>query len=304
MIKLSGMKKVFTPKILFIISMAVFGTIGWFIKFIPLSSGEIALYRAILASLLILGFLLITKQKIPFNNIKKQIPLLFISGAAMGFNWIFLFEAYKYTTVSVATLSYYFAPVIVTVVCPILFKEKMTIKNIICFVFSTVGLVLITGLGDLSSATNHLIGVGLGLGAACFYATEVLLNKSIKNVDGIPRTFIQLVSSVIVLTPYCLLTSGFNVLTLNGTGWALLLTVGLFHTGITYCLYFSSLKELKGGELAILSYIDPLIAVVISVAVLGETLTILQAVGGLLILGFTLLNEIKLTKREDFTKLK
>ena len=254
MIKLSGMKKVFTPKILFITSMAVFGTIGWFVKYIPLSSGEISLYRAILASLLILGFILITKQKIPFNSIKKQVPLLFISGVAVGFNWIFLFEAYRYTTVSVATLSYYFAPVIVTLICPILFKEKMTVKNIICFVFSTVGLVLITGLGDLSSGTNHLIGVGLGLGAACFYAADMLINKAIKNVDGISRTFIQLVSSIIILIPYCLLTSGFNAFTLNGTGWVLLLTVGLVHTGITYCLYFSSLKDLKGGELAILSY--------------------------------------------------
>ena len=304
MVKLNGMKKIFTPKLIFIISMAIFGTIGWFIKYIPLSSGEISLYRAILASLLILAFLLITKQKIPFNDIKKQIPLLFISGVAMGFNWVFLFEAYNYTTISVATLSYYFAPVIVTIACSVIFKEKMTVKNVICFIFSTVGLVLITGIGDLSSGTNHLIGVALGLGAACFYAFVVLVNKKIKGVDGIPRTFIQLVSSVIVLIPYCLLTSGFNAFTLNGTGWVLLLTVGLLHTGFTYCLYFSSLKELKGGELAILSYIDPLIAVIISVAVLSETLTILQAVGGLLILGFTLLNEIKLSKKEDITNLK
>ncbi len=298
------MKNLFNPKILFIISMVVFGTIGLFVKFIPLSSGEISLYRAILATLLILVFLLITKQKIPFKDIKKQIPLLFISGTAMGFNWIFLFEAYKYTTVSVATLSYYFAPVIVTLLCPILFKEKMTLKNWVCFIFSTLGLVLITGLGDLSTGKNHLIGVAFGLGAACFYAAEVLFNKAIKNVDGIPRTFIQLLSSVIVLTPYCLFTSGFNLLILNGTGLVLLLIVGLFHTGVTYCLYFSSLKELKGGELAIISYIDPLIAVIISVTILQEPLTLMQAIGGILILGFTLLNEIKLSKREDFTKLK
>ena len=123
------MKKLKDPKILLVIAMSVFGTIGLFVRNINLPSGEIALYRAVLATALLGGYLLVTKQKIPFTKIKREIILLFLSGAAMGVNWILLFEAYKYTTVSVATLSYYFAPVIVTVVCPVIFKEKMTAKQ-------------------------------------------------------------------------------------------------------------------------------------------------------------------------------
>ena len=88
-----------------IASMTIFGTLGLFVRNIPVSSGELALYRAILAALLIGVFLLVTKQKIPFKNIKKEVPILLASGVAMGINWILLFEAYKYTTVSVATLS-------------------------------------------------------------------------------------------------------------------------------------------------------------------------------------------------------
>lgn len=290
------MKKVLNPRIMLIISMTVFGTIGLFVRNIPLPSGEIALYRAILALVLIGAFLLVTKQKIPFRKIKKEIPLLILSGVAMGFNWILLFEAYKYTTVSVATLSYYFAPVIVTVACPIIFKEKMGLKQWICFIMSTLGIVMITGIGDLSQGKSHLKGIAFGLGAACLYATVILLNKFIKNVDGIHRTFLQFVSAIIVLVPYVAFTSGVNVFTMNAKGWVFLLIIGLVHTGITYCLYFSSIKELPGQKAAVLSYIDPLVAVLVSVLILHEKMTPMQVIGGLLILGFTLWNEISLER--------
>ncbi len=285
------MRKTVSPRWMLIASMSIFGTLGIFVRNIPVSSGELALYRAVLAVLLISVFLLITKQKIPFANMKKELPLLLASGVAIGINWILLFEAYKYTTVSVATLSYYFAPVIVTLVCPILFKEKLTKKQFICFFMSTVGLVLITGLGEVGGGKDF-IGILFGLGAAAFYATVILLNKFIRNVEGIHRTLLQFIAAVVTLVPYVLLTGGVTLGGLNGFGWANLLIVGFIHTGVTYCMYFSSLKELPGQKAAILSYIDPLVAVLISVTILGESMTLWQVIGGMLILGFTLWNEI------------
>lgn len=285
------MKRAENPRLMLIISMTIFGTLGIFVRNIPVSSGELALYRAILAALLIAVYLLITKQKIPFSKIKKEIPILLLSGIAMGINWILLFEAYKYTTVSLATLSYYFAPVIVTVVCPVLFHEKLTGKQILCFVMSTAGLVLITGTGDIGGG-SEFVGILFGLGAAVFYAAVILLNKFIKNVEGIPRTFLQFLSAIVILIPYVILSGGVTLGRMNVAGWINLLIVGLIHTGVTYCMYFSSLKELPGQKAAILSYIDPLVAVLISVTVLGEKMTFEQALGGLLILGFTLWNEI------------
>ncbi len=285
------MEKVMSPRTMLIASMAIFGTLGPFVRNIWVSSGELALYRAVMAAGLIGVFLLVTKQKIPFDKIKKEIPLLLASGVAMGINWILLFEAYKHTTISVATLSYYFAPVIVTVVCPILFKEKLTGKQIVCFIMSTLGIVMITGIGDMGSGSN-IIGILFGLGAAVFYATVILLNKFIKNVEGIHRTFMQFLSAVVTLIPYVMLTSGVTLGGMDSVGWINLLIVGLIHTGVTYCMYFSSLKELPGQKVAILSYIDPLVAVLISVTILGETMTLWQIIGGILILGFTLWNEI------------
>lgn len=285
------MKKTMNPRLMLIASMTIFGTLGIFVRNVPVSSGELALYRAVLAALLIAVYLLLTKQRIPFASMKKEVPLLLVSGVAMGMNWILLFEAYKYTTVSLATLSYYFAPVIVTLVCPVLFKEKLTGKQLLCFGMSTLGLVMITGIGDVGSGGN-LTGILFGLGAAAFYAAVILLNKFIKGVDGIHRTFLQFLSAIVVLVPYVLLTGGVTLGKLNRFGWVNLLIIGFIHTGLTYCMYFSALKELPGQKAAILSYIDPLVAVVISVTLLGESMTLWQEVGGILILGFTLWNEL------------
>ena len=286
------MKRENRARLMLIVSMTIFGTIGLFVRNIPLASAEIALYRAVMAAVLIGGYLLVSGQKIPFGKMKKEIPLLLLSGMAMGINWILLFEAYKYTTVSAATLSYYFAPVIVTAVCPFLFKEKMTAKQLICFIMSTVGLVMITGVGGGAGGGNDLVGILFGLGAAVFYASVILLNKFIKQVGGIHRTFLQFLAAILILMPYVIFTGGVQIGSLNGTGWGSLLVVGLIHTGITYCMYFTSLKELPGQKAAILSYIDPLVAVLMSVTVLGEKMTLWQVIGGSLILGFTLWNEL------------
>ena len=285
------------PRLMMVASMAIFGTLGIFVRNIDVASGELALYRAVLATVLISAFLLMTKSPIPFAKIRRELPFLIGSGIAIGINWILLFEAYKYTTISLATLSYYFAPVLVTAVCPFLFREKLTARQIICFMMSTLGIVLITGIGT-TGGSNNTIGILCGLGAAVFYASVILLNKFIKNVGGIHRTVLQFLAAIAVLVPYVLSTSGISLGSLSAIGWTNLLIVGLVHTGITYCMYFSSLKDLPGQKVAILSYIDPLVAIAISVLVLGEAMTVTQMIGGALILGFTLWNELGPTKKD------
>ena len=278
------------PRLMLIMSMTVFGTLGLFVRNIPVSSGELALYRAVLAALLIGVYLLVSRQKIPFARIKKEVPLLLLSGAAMGVNWILLFEAYRYTSVSVATLSYYFAPVIVTLVCPILFHEKLTGKKFLCFVMSTLGLVLITGIGD-TRGSDDLKGILFGLGAAVFYATVILLNKYITGVPALERTFVQFLAAILVLAPYVALTSGFHPEVLSATGWVNLLIVGFVHTGLTYCMYFAAIRALPGQESSLLSYLDPIVSVLISVLLLGEPLAPIQIAGMVLFLGFAIANE-------------
>lgn len=279
-------------KLEIIFSMAAFGTLGAFVRHIPLASGELALYRACIAALAIFAWQLCRGRLIHPEDVKKELPLLFLSGAAMGINWILFFEAYRYTTVAMATLSYYFAPVIVTIASPFLFKERMTSRQIFCFIMSTLGLVLVIGVSS-GGGSHDLLGILFGLGAAVFYASVVLFNKSIRHVSGINRTLLQFLAAILVLAPYVWLTSGFNLAGLAPQGAVNLMAVGVFHTGICYCLYFSSLSHLKGQEASILSYIDPLVAILVSVVLLSEQISLFQAVGGFMILGFTILNELK-----------
>ena len=286
------MKGKFPAKISFSMSMAIFGTIGVFTRLIPLSSSEIALYRAILAVIVIALFLALSKKKV-FQGIKnKTLVLLFLSGAAMGFNWILLFEAYNYTSLTAATLSYYFAPTIVLLSSPIVMKERLKKTGVLCFLLSSIGLVMVIAGGGGGRGSDDLKGIFLGLGAAVLYATVILINKKIGEIDGIGRTFLQFISAIIVLTPYVSLKSGFNLIGLDPTGWLSLLVLGIVHTGMTYSVYFSSLPLLKGSEISLLSYIDPLTAMLISAFVLSEPTTLLQIAGGVLILGSTLFSEL------------
>ena len=286
------MKGKFPAKISFSMSMAIFGTIGVFTRLISLSSSEIALYRAILAVIVIALFLALSKKKV-FQGIKnKTLVLLFLSGAAMGLNWIILFEAYNYTSLTAATLSYYFAPTIVLLSSPIVMKERLKKTGVLCFLLSSIGLVMVIAGGGGGRGSDDLKGIFLGLGAAVLYATVILINKKIGEIDGIGRTFLQFISAIIVLTPYVSLKSGFNLIGLDPTGWLSLLVLGIVHTGITYSVYFSSLPHLKGSEISLLSYIDPLTAMLISAFVLSEPTTLLQIAGGVLILGSTLFSEL------------
>lgn len=276
---------------MYVFAMVIFGTLAPFVRNIGVSSGELALYRAVMGAGLI-GIYLLAKGKNPFSGgLKREILLLLLSGGAMGINWILLFQAYRYTSVSTATLCYYFAPVIVTALSPALFRERLTRKQLFCFAMATLGLVLITGLEPSAGSTN-LTGILFGLGAAVFYAAVILLNKYIRSTAGIQRTFLQFLAAIVTLIPYVAATGGVTLSRLDSTGWMCLLVVGILHTGITYCLYFSSLKALPGQRAAILSYIDPLVAVLISVTVLREPMTWQQALGGGLILGFTLWNAL------------
>lgn len=294
-------------RLMLISSMVIFGTVGLFKRFIPVSSGELALYRAILGALLLGGVLLVTRQRIPLRTIRRQLPLLLLSGAAMGVNWILLFEAYENTSIALGTISYYFAPVIVMAACPLLFRERMTGRQIICFLLSVLGMVLITCLGapeEVAGERNDLLGILLGLGAAVFYATVMLLNKFIRGVEGLHRTLLQFLAAIVTLLPYVALTGGMSLSGMDAKGWLCLLVVGLVHTGLAYVMYFPSLKELPGQKAAILSYIDPLVAVLISAFVLQEApLTWGQLIGAVLLLGATLWNELT-PKEKEPTKIK
>ncbi len=276
-----------------ILSMAVFGTISIFVKGIALPAAEISLYRAVIACIVLLFYLLCTGRLRQLAAIKGKLLPLFVSGAALGFNWIFLFTAYRYTTVAMATLAYYFAPTLVLLGSVIFFRERLTARQIFCFLASTACLLLILGVERGGSPTGLLFG----LAAATQYAVLVLLNKKVGGIDGITRTWVQFASAAVMLTVYVALTGGFHLAALDLRGWENLLILGVVYTGIIYVLYFSSLPKLRGQQAALLSYIDPAVSVLVSVFFLQERSQPMQLLGGILILVFAVLNELPERKR-------
>lgn len=280
-------------------AMLIFGTVGLFRIGIEMSSAAVACFRGAAGALFLLLFCLIKKHPLRNGLSGKKIAVLALAGALMGFNWILLFEAYRFTSVSVATLCYYMEPTIVTLVSPLLFSERLTAKKWLCVVVSLFGMVLVSGVaeGGLSGAGMGK-GVLLGLGAGALYASVVCLNKLAGGVDVYERTFIELLAAAVVLLPYVLLTEGTFTFPADAKGVLLLLVLGLVHTGLAYALYFGSLDKLPAQTVAIMSYIDPVSALLLSALFLGERLSVLSLIGAVLILGAAIFSETGFHKKD------
>ncbi|MBQ3509926.1 MAG: DMT family transporter [Peptococcaceae bacterium] len=277
-----------------IAAMTIFGTIGIFRKYIPLPSSLLALARGIIGTaFLLLLVLVIKRDKLSTEAIRRNLVFLVISGALIGFNWILLFEAYQYTTVATATLCYYMAPVIVVLVSPFLFKERLTPLKAVCVAVALAGMVFVSGIPQSGFAgMSELKGILLGLGAATFYAIVVILNQYIKDISAYDKTIMQLGTAAVALLPYTLLTENFADITFTPVSIIMLIFVGIVHTGIAYTLYFGSMSGLKAQTIALFSYIDPVVAIILSALILQENIGLWGVIGAVMVLGSTMVSEL------------
>ena len=277
---------------MFVASMLIFGTIGIFRRYIPVSSAFLAFARGILGGLFLLAFVRAGKKDTGAKPSAAVLLRLAVTGAMIGINWILLFEAYNHTTVAVATLCYYMQPTIVVLLSPLIFRERLTGRKALCAAVSVLGMVLVSGVtGDSGLSAGNARGIALGLGAACFYSAVIIMNKRIRGVDPYQRTTVQLLSAGMVMLPYLLLTGGFGGGELSLSSVALLLIVGVVHTGIAYALYFGSMEKLSVQSIAVLSYIDPVSALLFSAFLLREPLTVPGIIGAVLIIGSAMISE-------------
>lgn len=272
-------------KMYFLLSMIIFGAVGVFAKYIDMSSSKIALFLSMIGALFLLVVFVWTKQKLSWRSAKKNAAAILVASIALCGNWIFLFQAYKKTTIASAALSYYFAPVLVIMLSPFVLKEKLSIKKVVCIGIALLGLFFILQNGRMETTGDHLLGIGYGLIAAGFYAGLTLVNKFIRDLDGLAITLLQLGLSVILLTPFVLFTEGFNFIPSTSTTVILILVLGIVHGGIGFYLFFAGMKGLNSQSIAVLSYIDPLTSLLISVLVIEERMTFQQLFGAVLLLG-------------------
>lgn len=276
-------------------SMVIFGTIGIVRRYIPLSSSIIAFSRGMIGAIVLLVFILLTRRRISWKNIRLNLVFILASGISLGFNWILLFEAYQYTTVATATLCYYMAPMIVILVSPVLLKEKLTSKKLACVAVALVGMVLVSGILETGlNGTNELKGILLGLGAASFYANIVILNQKIHDISAYDKTIMQLATAAFVMIPYIFLTEDISTIQFTPQIVFMLLIIGVIHTGIAYAMYFGSMDGVKAQTVALLGYIDPIVAIILSALFLHETIGVDTIVGAILVLGATIISELNL----------
>ena len=283
--------------VMLVSSMLIFGTIGIFRRMIPMSSEMIALMRGIIGCAFLLMVVQLRRKKSEGSRSgidRKLMIKLLISGIIVGFNWILLFEAYTWTTVPVATLCLYLQPILVIGASSFLFHEPMTKRKAICSLTALIGMVLVSGVAEHGiPGPNDLKGILFGIGAACFYAATALMNKTMQGIDPYEKTMIQLGVAAVSLIPYVWMTGGYagNTWTLGTV--ALLIVVGVVHTGISYSLFFGSLHGLKTQTVAMFSYIDPVFALILAGVILKEQLTGMSLFGAVLILGSAVVCEIK-----------
>ncbi|MDI2586566.1 DMT family transporter [Psychrobacillus sp. NEAU-3TGS] len=279
-------------KIQFILSMIIFGTIGVVVRYIDLSASERALLSSFLGCLFLLLIFILMKKKIVWTAVKSNALFLILSSIALGGNWIFLYQSYDHTTLANATLGYYFAPVFVMILSPLVLREPLSVKKIVCILVAIIGMVLIVGEGLSAPNSEDLLGLSFGLIAAAFYAALLLLNKFIKEIGKLELTIIQLGTTSLLLLPYVLLTEGFGIFSLSSSAIPFIFLLGIVNTGIGFLLFFSGMENLKGQSIAMLSYVDPFVAIMISALILQEQMTIVQIFGGVLLLGSTFISEI------------
>jgi drug/metabolite transporter (DMT)-like permease len=286
---------------MFILAMVIFGTIGIFVRFINLESSEIAMLRGLIGSLFLLLISLIRRDKIALSSVRENLLPLVFSGAVLAGNWIFLFEAFKHTTIANATLSYYMAPVFVIGLSPLVLKEKIIPRKVICLAAALVGMLLILkGSSQSSPAGNDLLGIAWGIAAAACYASLMLTNKFIKSMNGMDTTLVQLAIATVVLFCYVSLCGGIAFSGLTPVAVMAVMALGLVHTGLGFFLFFTGMKGLNGQSIATLSYIDPITALLASFLIFGEAMNGVQMLGAVLLLGATFLGEYNTAKPPEF----
>jgi len=270
-------------------AMAIFGTVGIFVRHIPLPSATIAFFRGLMGMVFLLMLMAISHKKMDLSAIRKNLPILLLSGVGLGCNWILLFEAYRYTTVATATICYYLAPVFLVLVSPLL-GEKLTGRKVTLSTVALVGMVFVSGVLDGGISGGK--GIALACGAAVLYASVVFMNKKIGPISAYDKTVVQLGTAAVVILPYCLLTRGFDMTGMNGISFLVLAVVGVVHTGLAYWMYFGSVKQIPSQTVAIFSYLDPVLAILLSAVLLGEPLGWQGILGAVLILGSALCSEL------------
>lgn len=283
-------------RIKYIIAVVLYGTIGLFLRQVSVPSEIVVLFRGILGSAFIFTFLRVRGQKPDLAVIRENLRWLLISGVCLGLNWVFLFAAYLHTTVAIASLCNYMAPIIVVVITPAVLREPLNKKKIPCVIAAFVGIVLVSEFwtGNAGDAS----GILMGLMAAVCFVIIVICNRKMHGISAYDKSLVQLSISALTVLPYVLLKNRGAELDWNARSILFILILGLVHTGVAYCLYFSGMATLPVQTVAVLGYLEPVVSVLGSAFILREHMGLCGWIGTVLIIAAALFSETIGSKSE------
>ena len=288
-----GVMDLAKARIQFVMAVLLYGTIGPLTRFIQLPSEVIVLVRGSCGALVVLLYQLAQGRKPDIAAIRDNLGWLLASGVSLGLNWVFLFAAYAHTSVAIASLCNYMAPIIVIAISPIVFGERIGPRRLACIVAALIGIMLVSDLPTAVSGGVDLTGTVLGLAGAIGFVGVVVCNKHIGDVDAFDKVVVQLAISAAVVLPYVLVTDG--TIPISGAdplSYALLAVLVAVQTGLAYVFYFGSMGYLPVQEIALLGYIEPVVSVLGSALVLNEPLGIAGVVGATLVIGAAAAGEL------------
>ncbi len=275
-----------------ILTMMLFGTIGTLSRFIGMPSSIICLGRAFFGALMILILVPLRNGKFDTEAIKRNAGWLVLSSFCMCFNWVCQFEAFKYTTIAASTLCYYMQPIFYILAAALVLGERLSVKRILCVLTAFCGMIFVSGVIQTGFHMSELKGVAFAVTGGFFYAMVVLINKYMKDISTVDTTISQLVLVTIIMLPYSAVTGAFSEVSVTVTGCVCLLVLGVLHTGIGYIFYFDAVNKLSAQTVGILSYIDPVEAVLLSAFFLKEPVTVYTIIGAFMILGAAAVSEL------------
>lgn len=278
--------------LMFVAAMLIFGSNGVFASMLEMSGAQLVLLRTLIGGAVLLIIILISRSRTPKEVLLREKWRLLFAGVCLGANWALLFEAYNLMNVSLATLTYYTAPVLVLVLAPLVLKERQNGLAYLGMAVVIVGMLLVVGT-DFGEGGVSATGLTVGLGSAVFYAMLMLVNKQITGVSGLNLTFIEIVIAAVILLPYVLATSGGVPLPTDARGIFALLFLCTVNTGFACWLYFSSMNRLPAKAVALMGYFDPVSALIFSAVFLDERLSGLQLAGAVLVLAGALVGQFR-----------
>ncbi len=278
--------------LMFVAAMLIFGSNGVFASMLEMSGAQLVLLRTLIGGAVLLIIILISRSRTPKEVLLREKWRLLFAGVCLGANWALLFEAYNLMNVSLATLTYYTAPVLVLVLAPLVLKERQNGLAYLGMAVVIVGMLLVVGT-DFGEGGVSATGLIVGLGSAVFYAMLMLVNKQITGVSGLNLTFIEIVIAAVILLPYVLATSGGVPLPTDARGIFALLFLCTVNTGFACWLYFSSMNRLPAKAVALMGYFDPVSALIFSAVFLDERLSGVQLAGAVLVLGGALVGQFR-----------